>query len=125
MREPKEDRDMTPEQIKRIVKVLNTIGWPTSFYFDGHYWLHEFNGLNIDAVVLAGNHFRQWLKKHWDEVESHCTNGVVALELVRYNPPGESCYHAEVVINTEGETDELELYLTAVERTLEQEASNG
>jgi hypothetical protein len=79
--------------------------------------------INIEDNLWA--YFRQWLKKHWDEVESHCAHGVVALELVRYNPPGESCYHAEVVINTEGETDELELYLTAVERTLEQEASNG
>jgi len=121
MREPKEDRDMTTELTARIVKVLNTIGWPTSFYFDGHYWLHEFNGLNIDAVVLAGNHFRKWLKKQWDEVDSHCTHGTVTLILARYNQPDAPSDWQQVVINTEGETDELELYLTAVEQTLEQE----
>ena len=112
---------MTPELTARIVKVLNTIGWPTSFYFDGHYWLHEFNGLNIDAVVLAGNHFRKWLKKQWDEVDSHCTHGTVTLILARYNQPDAPSDWQQVVINTEGETDELELYLTAVEQTLEQE----
>ena len=127
---------MTLEQTRRIVMVLNRIEWPKRD--NGRFILDildgcvfawhmsqphsEYNTLREeDARDIIESHFRKWLKKHWDEVDNHCTHGMVTLELVRYNRPGESCYHAEVVINTEGETDELELYLTAVERTLEQE----
>ena len=125
---------MTHEQTARIVKVCERIGWPKSstnflewdklacgWYWYGQPLTRQMSYAEDNAEAILEKHLRQWLKKHWDEVESHCAHGVVALELVRYNPPGESCYCAEVAINTEGETDELELCLTAVERTLEQE----
>jgi hypothetical protein len=105
---------MTPEQVARIVKVCEKIGWPKSYYFDGHYWLHEFNGLNIDAVVLAEFRLRQWLVGRYDRVLIEYTSDMPFKHRIECGMSGEITARVRVAGN-----DYLDLLLTAVERTLE------
>ena len=119
---------MTPEQIKRIVKVCERIGWPKSstnflewdklacgWYWYGQPLTRQMSYAEDNAEAILEKYFRQWLESKWLDV------------ITRKLPDGSRRLHmwhekSRRIMEIEDKTGNyLNLLLTAVERTLEQE----
>ena len=124
---------MTPEQIKRIVKVCEQIGWPKTEidgleymlnppFKDDELWRRErtkssgyiFYLLDFDIEAALEKYLRQWLESKWEQV-SHVTRGGKHYILLGYYTRREPEIELE-------NNDYLDLLLTAVAQTLVQEA---
>lgn len=128
---------MTPELTDRIVKVCERIGWPIMdnddrfmVYYKDNIWADggvswiwqqidtkEMNDCVFNVGSILGTHFRQWLESKYDRVLIEYTSGLPFKWRAECGIDGETTSRVRVAAN-----DYLDLLLTAVEKTLEQEA---
>ena len=109
---------MTPEQVERIVTACEKIGWPKMSLMpnDNDSWelVLSWDDEARDIEYALESHFRQWLiqkygylnfrfEKNWISLTTMGKRGALKLKLETHDD------------------DYLDLLLTAVERTLEQE----
>jgi hypothetical protein len=122
---------MTPELTARIVKVCEKIGWPRGLSIHNYHagmgdnCLCEWHAKDIfDKIVylhgqeisdILCGYFRRWLESRWEQVLIEYATNLPFTHRIECGMDG------QLISTCLAANDYLDLLLTAVEKTLEQE----